>query len=256
MNPPGFSFFNHTSDGIKHKVFHLDKKGPPVIIIHELPGMSPECLEFGNRLHQKGFSVYLPLLFGKPGKKATMLRSLGYFGKICISREIYLFKKRKTSPVVTWLRSLCRKLHEEHQGKGVGAIGMCLTGGFAIPMMVEPSLMAPVLSQPSLPIGIGKAVKQDLACSPGDLKIAKERAANGTVIKAYRFDKDKISPAQKVETYQKEFGDALKYHCLNSDQQGKKGCHSVFTLDYYDEEGHPTRDAFDNLVDFFSKKLL
>lgn len=255
MKLDDFSTFEHEADGMQHTVYYLKNEGPPVIIIHELPGMAPECLDFGKRLHQHGFSVYLPLLFGKAGKKATNMRTLGYLTKLCISKEIYLFKKGKTSPVVSWLRSLCRTLHAEHGGKGVGAIGMCLTGGFAIPMMVEPSLMAPVLSQPSLPAGKNKTSKYDIACSPEDLQIAKERAANGITIQAYRFDADKIAPAQKMETYQKEFGTALEYHCLKSDQQGKKGCHAVFTLDYFDTKGHPTREAFESLVRFFTLKL-
>ncbi len=256
MSLVDFSTFSHQSGNILHQVYYLKNEGPPVIIIHELPGMNPECLNFGKRLVADGFSVYLPLLFGKAGKKASSSRTLGHLFQICVSREIYLFQLGKTSPVVSWLRSLCRRLHQEHNGKGVGVIGMCLTGGFAIPMMVEPSLMAPVLSQPSLPAGFSEASKQDFACSAEDLEIAKERAANGTTIKAFRFDADKISPQQRMESYQKEFGSALEYHCLKSDRQGEKGCHAVFTLDYFDDEGHPTREAYKILVGFFKEKLM
>lgn len=39
---------------------------------------------------------------------------------------------RQTSPVIAWLRALAKSLHAEVGGVGVGAIGMCFSGGFAL----------------------------------------------------------------------------------------------------------------------------
>ena len=85
----------------------------------------------------------------------------------------------RTSPVATWLRALARDLHAELGGGGVGALGMCFTGGFALAMMVDPAVAAPVVAQPSLPFPIGKARSDDLSLSEQDLAAAEARAAGG-----------------------------------------------------------------------------
>jgi dienelactone hydrolase len=250
MSIDQFQQFTHSTEKITHPVFYAGE-GPAIIIIHELPGMVKECIHFAERLIGEGFSVYMPLLFGQPGKMSMA----GNLARLCVSWEFNLFAKRKTSPVVDWLRSLCRHIHSEKGGKGVGAIGMCLTGGFAIPMMVEPSLMAPVLSQPSLPLAMGKAT---LGTSDQDLKTAKERATSENItIKAYRFSRDPFASAERMATYKSFFGEHFDYKELDSSQQKKhkKGCHSVFTLDFVNEPGHPTHDAYIDLVSYFKQQL-
>ena len=64
---------------------------------------------------------------------------------------------KQTSPIIAWLRALARNLHADVGGPGVGAVGMCFAGGFALGMMVDDIMVAPVLSQPSLPFAIGSA---------------------------------------------------------------------------------------------------
>jgi dienelactone hydrolase len=251
---PGFQQFIHQRGDKQYEVFFAGE-GPPVIVIHELPGMVPECIEFAGRLIDAGFTVYLPLLFGKPGEKAPLKFTL----HVCISREFYLLASKRTSPVVFWLRDLCRRVHKQHGGRGAGAIGMCLTGGFAIPMMVEPSLVAPAVSQPSLPLPpIGKTKRRALGASPKDLERARQRTREeGITIKAYRFDRDPIVPRERMDAYREVFGDAFQYTELPCDQQKPfgKGCHSVFSIDFVDEPGHPTRNALEDLIGFFRERL-
>ena len=250
MSIDQFESFTHSTEKISHKVFYAGE-GPAIIVIHELPGMVKECIAFAERLISEGFTVYMPLLFGQPGK----FNVAGNLYRVCISWEFNLLAKRQSSPIVTWLRDLCRAIHAEKGGKGVGAIGMCLTGGFAIPLMVEPSLMAPLLSQPSLPLLCGQKA---MAASEEELAIAKKRAEEEQItIKAYRFSKDPIVSAKRMKAYKDYFGEHFDYKELDSSHQKKfgKGCHSVFTLDFVHEPGHPTLDAYNDLVAYFNQQL-
>ncbi len=253
MELSNFAGLTHEHEGVSFPVYHAGE-GPPVLIMHELPGMVPECLAFAERLVEAGFSVYLPLFFGRPGQKPELIRP---FLQLCISREFLLLARHRTSPVVQWLRSLCRKVHAEVGGKGMGAIGMCLTGGFAIPLMVEPAVVAPVVSQPAMPIGLTASHRRSLNASEEDLRVARTRTEEGVTIRSYRFDRDRLAPKARMQAYQDFFGEAFQYHELDSSRQKayQKGCHSVFTLDYVDEPGHPTREAFEDLVGFFTKAL-
>ena len=122
--------------------------GPAVIIIHEIPGLHPQVVEFADRVAAAGMTVFLPSLFGEPGKPVSVGYALGQMVKnICVRREFNVWANGKSSPIVDWLRALARKVHAECGGPGVGAVGMCFTGGFALAMMTEPSVIAPVLSQ-------------------------------------------------------------------------------------------------------------
>src|ERR1700728_4735124 len=132
--------------------------GPAVIIMHEMPGLHPLVVRFADRVAAAGMTVFLPNLFGEPGRPASVGYAVGeIFKAICIRREFNMWSAGKSSPMVDWLRALAKKAHGECGGKGVGAVGMCFTGGFALAMMTEPSVVAPVLSQPSLPIASGNA---------------------------------------------------------------------------------------------------
>jgi dienelactone hydrolase len=134
--------------------------GPAVIVIHEIPGLHPLVVRFADRVMDAGMTVFLPSLFGEPGRPVTTGYALGVmFNAICIRREFNVWSAGKSSPIVDWLRALARKAHAECGGKGVGAVGMCFTGGFALAMMTEPSVVAPVLSQPSMPAAVGSKVR-------------------------------------------------------------------------------------------------
>ena len=167
-----------------------------------------------------------------------------------------MFKNHKTSPIVAWLRALVREVQSKSSAAGVGVIGMCLTGGFAIPLLVESAVTAPVLSQPSLPLGFSLGSKKAMAISPEDLELAKKRVAEGQQLLAFRFDKDPFCSAEKMQAYQETFGEAFEYHELPADKQPPGvGCHAVFTAHFVDEEGHPTQKALDRLIDFYKEQL-
>ena len=115
------------------------------------------ALAFARRVRTLGCSVTLPVLFGEPGRSISPSYIARSITKACVASEFAAFATNSTAPISTWLRSLANAEHERCGGPGVGAVGMCFTGGFALGMMTEPSVVAPVLSQPSLPIGVRTA---------------------------------------------------------------------------------------------------
>src|SRR5207237_2053694 len=137
-------------------------------------------------------------LFGRDGALPTVEEGLPVMQRACISAEFRAMVANETSPVTIWLRALARLAHEECGGPGVGAIGMCFTGNFALTMMLEPAMLAPVLSQPSLPLNHGAA----LEIAPEDLAAVRDRLEreNLTVL-AYRFEGDKICRAERFAAY-------------------------------------------------------
>ncbi|MEM6724591.1 MAG: dienelactone hydrolase family protein [Bacteroidota bacterium] len=250
--PASWKVFHHQFEKINKRVF-VSGDGPPIIIIHELPGMIVECVSFAERLRAQGFTVYLPLLFGQPNMKMeSILAMMRYPVMMCIRRELYLFKKNTTSPIMDWLRNLSQYVNDQHQLDRVGAIGMCMTGGFVIPLMLDDFLQAPVMSQPAFPVG-----DTNLGIDPAVVKKVQQRCEAGAQIKAYRFSKDPLSKPGKIKAYQEAFGDALLYEELDStlQKERKLGCHAVFTGDFIDQAGSPSTIACADLVAFFNEKL-
>ncbi len=167
----GFERFEFDDGRWTREVYKIGS-GPAVIVIHEAPGLHPGVLAFARDLAASGLTAYCPSLFGKPAKQVTRGYAIGEILKnICVRREFSVWKDGRSSPIVDWLRALARKAHEDCGGKGVGAVGMCFTGGFALAMMTEPAVVAPVLSQPSLPL----KDKGGLDCSASELACAKRR---------------------------------------------------------------------------------
>lgn len=250
--PTSWNSFDHEFGHMTKPVF-VSGDGPPIIIIHELPGMIVQCVEFAERVREQGYTVYLPLLFGKPNQKlGHPISWIQYPVMMCIRRELYAFKKNTTSPIMDWLRNLSQSVNDKHQTNRVGAIGMCLTGSFVVPMMLDEFMVAPVMSQPAFP-----ASGRNFGFDQAVLETAKERCEAGIEIKAYRFKEDKLSTPSKIKAFKRVFGDALLYEELDCEyqHQNKLGCHSVFTGDYSDETNSPTRIAFNDLMQFFDLKL-
>jgi dienelactone hydrolase len=255
----GFTETTFTYDGATRPVYR-GGSGPGVVVVHEVPGITPLVADFGRRLIDAGFTVAMPSLFGDPGKPM----SFGYIAKsmtsACISKEFSTWALNRTSPVIEWLRALARDLNEQTGGKGVGAVGMCLTGGFALAMAVDDDLLAPVLSQPSMPLPLGKARSRALGLSDADLARVKDRVANENLcILGLRFSKDRAVPDARWSHYTQEFGDnfiAVEIDSSSGNPHGiPKAAHSVLTEHLVDEPGHPTKDALDRVLAFFRDRL-
>jgi dienelactone hydrolase len=233
--------------------------GPGVIVMHEIPGITPEVARFARIVADAGFTVLAPSMFGTPDRKMTMPYAAGQVARACVNREFRVFAANETSPIVSWLRALCRAAHAELGGPGVGAIGMCLTGNFALALMVDDSMTAPVLSQPSLPIGISRSSNRGLHLSPDDLVAVKRRAAGGVPLLAMRFTGDRMCPAARFNRLREELGDAFESIEIDSMPGNPHGiprkAHSVVTTDLVDATGHPTRAALERVLSFFRERL-
>ena len=242
------------------KAVYRRGSGPAVIVVAEIPGITPEVVAFADRVAAIGCTAVLPHLFGEPGRKESAGLALRTIVGCCVSREFTTWATGRTSPVATWLRALARHEHEACGGPGVGAVGMCLTGGFALAMMAEESVVAPVLSQPSLPFGFTKRQRRDVGLSPEDLACAKERAAAGTTVLGLRFTGDRAAPPDRFARLREELGDdfvGVEIDSSKGNRHGiRRGAHSVLTRDLVDEPGHPTRDALDQVLDLFRARLL
>lgn len=230
--------------------------GPAVIIIHEVPGIHPLVIRFADRVAEAGMTVFLPSLFGEPGRPVTTGYGLAtMFKAICIQREFNSWHAGRSSPIVEWLRALARKAHAECGGRGVGAVGMCFTGGYALAMMTEPSVVAPVLSQPSMPMGISKKLAAGIDASPREIACAKERFENeGLSMIGLRFKSDSFVRDSRFDTYKREFGD--KFEAIELEDKdaapAERPPHSVLTL-HLKEEG-PTKEAEQRVIAFFKEK--
>lgn len=235
-----WSLSSHTYDGATHPTYRKGA-GPGVIVVHEIPGITPEVIAFADEVVQAGFTVVMPQLFGTPGAPMTVGRVAGAIGRICVSRELTMLATGRTQPVADWLRSLARDLHAELGGPGVGALGMCFTGGFALAMMVDTAVVAPVLAQPSTPFAVSPARSADVNLSPGDLAVVKERAAAGCEVLGLRYRSDR-AVGTRFETLSRELGDAF----LRVEFDGKG--HSTLTE-------HRQQEGVDRVLAFFAAKL-
>lgn len=254
----GFSQFNFTAENSTHPVY-FQGEGPAVILLHELSGMIPECVELARRISRAGFTVFLPLLFGQPNQPLSIPQTLSFAVQICISKEFYCFAKRQSSPITDWLRALCREAKRRCDGKGVGVIGMCLTGGFVFSLMADDAVLAPVASQPSLPFPITTEHKQALGISDEELDQIKAKLTPGVNLLAVRFSEDGTCPAERFVRLRREFGDKVETIEIDSSPGNPHDIssmsHAVLTVHFVDRPEHPTRQAMNRILAFFQEKL-
>jgi dienelactone hydrolase len=240
--------------GTSKRVF-VSGTGPAVVVMAEMPGIYAHVARFARMVRDAGFTVWMPALFGTQGGPVTRLGGLGTMARACINREFRAFAANASSPVTQWLRALAAHAHEACGGKGVGAIGMCFTGNFALSMMLEPAVLAPVLSQPSLPLGRADGMH----IAPDELARVKERMEREDLtVLAYRFEGDPFCKAARFAAYQDALGDRFQGRVL-PDDSALPGTpmrpHSVVTLHLVDREGEPTRAAVDEILGFFHTRL-
>ncbi len=253
----GFSRFDFDDGRWTREVYRIGT-GPAVIVIHEMPGLHPGVLAFARDVAAAGMTVFCPSLFGRPAKPVSMGYALGEIAKtLCVRREFTVWAGDRSSPIVDWLRALARQVHAECGGKGVGAVGMCFTGGFALAMMTEPSVVAPVLSQPSLPFG--KKGAASLGCSAAEIACARTRFETEDLsLLALRFKSDTLVPDARFETLRREFGDRVQTIELADSDAAKDTAmapHSVLTLhlDRADPLG-ATMQTHDKVIAFFKAR--
>lgn len=246
------------------RTVYVAGRGPAVIILHELPGISAHLLRFARWVRDAGFTVFIPSLFGTDGANPSAEEGANVFRRACVNAEFRALGAGVTSPVTWWLRALARVAHAECGGPGVGAVGMCFTGNFALTMMLEHSVLAPIVSQPSLPFD----VPNGLEIAPGDLTAIKSRLDKEQLtVMAYRFAGDRYCTAARFAAYADALGD--RFVCRELPDGAAKlddappffathvnFPHSVVTVHLVDEVGSPTLAARDEMIAFLKQRLM
>ncbi len=255
----GWSVAPFTGGGYTHDVYRKGT-GPGVVLIPEMPGIHPGVLGLGNHLVDNGFSVAIPSLFGEPGKPKTAAYIAGAIARGCVAREFAAFATDKQRPVSLFLRALARDLNASTPGKGVGVIGQCFTGGFALAAAVDDSVLAPVLSQPSVPFPLTAAQRRDPGLSEAELATVADRCANdGLCALGLRFSGDKMSPGERFTALKERLGDAFEVIEIDSGPGNAHGfgtmAHSVLTDEVREVDGHPAYEARKRMVEFLTRRL-
>jgi dienelactone hydrolase len=235
-------------------------EGPGVVLIPEMPGIHPGVLALGNHLVDNGFTVACPSLYGTPGAPGMRPGMVPVMLRGCVAKEFAAFATNADRPIAHYLRALARDLNEKTPGKGVGVIGECWSGGFALAAAVDDSVLAPVLSQPSLPIGLTAKQRSDPGLSEAELKIVEQRAANdGLCALGLRFSEDPLSPGARFKTLKDRLGDAFEVIEIDSKKGNEHGfgkmAHSVLTLELREVDLHPAYEARKRVVEFLTERL-
>jgi dienelactone hydrolase len=142
---------------------------------------------------------------------------------------------------------------------GVGVVGMCFTGGFALATALELSVVASVMSQPAMPAPIGKHGRAALGLDAEDLATITERANDGLRVLGLRFTNDRGCPPERFETLRATLGTSFEGIEIDSSPGNPAGvappAHAVLTVSLVDEPGHPTRVALDRVLTFLAEQL-
>lgn len=249
-------------DGLS-KIVHVGGAGPAVIVMPEMPGISPHVARFARWVRDAGFTAWMPSLFGRDGALPGVDEAVATFRQTCVSAEFRRLAADQASPVTQWLRGLARRAHAECGGPGVGAIGMCFTGNFALSMVLEPAVLAPVLCQPSMPLDEPAALES----GPRELALVRERLEREDLtVRGYRFAGDRFCTAQRFAAYSAALGERFEGRVLPDAAANTRdlppffehvvqGAHSVVTVHLIDESGQPTRAARDEILAFLARRL-
>ena len=240
-------FTAETREGhsVSHDIYQRGS-GTPVVLIQELPGIGQETLALADRLVDSGHEVVMPHLFGPIGRISiggNLVRVL------CLRKEFSVLGANRSSPIVDWLRLLCRDVRQSRGVAGVGVIGMCLTGNFAISLIADDSVHAAVASQPAMPF----FRQGSLHMSAEDVTDVRNALDEKGAMQVLRFENDPLCTYEKSECIHKAFNDDGSTRVNEITLPGKG--HSVLTLDFVDEEGHPTRAALERVLAYFETQL-
>lgn len=260
--------FNFEAHGIANRIYRAgDASHPPLLVLPEIAGVAPGLLMFAERLVAAGYQVYIPWLFGPLGERAPVRNAL----RLCISREFANLRAGVSAPVTVWIRALAAHISESNGGCRVGAIGMCLTGAFVIPLIIDPKVVAAVAAQPSVPMSLlyaslgvgGDSKRSELNVSDEDIAAARARLDSGQAqLLALRCRADRICPPEKLARLRREFPVGLEVREYGRPEDrnplGDRP-HATFTKEYrlVPDAGpeHHSRQAFADLVAFFERHL-
>jgi dienelactone hydrolase len=250
------SSFEH--DGITRKVLKASPEGKSqrgIVVVHEVPGITPEVVNFADRLVDRGATVWMPSLVGTPGQEPSAPYIVQSSAKVCVAKEFAFWASDESPPITQWLRALARALSGELGGQKVGALGMCFSGGFALAMAADPVVWAPVLSQPAGPMPVGSARRRSAHVATEDLNQVIDK---GCQVMGLRFTGDMAVPSERFAALKEALGPKFTAIEIKSPDRAlsiKRSAHSVLTEDLIDVPGHPTHTALHQVLDFFDAQL-
>ena len=255
----GWAVEPFTNAGITHDLYTRGS-GPGVVLLPELPGMTPEVLGLADHLVDAGFTVTVISLIGEPGRALSPGYMARSFATLCVSREFAAFAKRADRPVAEYVRAVARRVHDRVGGPGVGVIGMCFSGGFALASAAEPAVLAPVASQPGVPFPVTAGRRGDIGFSDREREIIVERVrTEGLCLMGLRFTEDLASPSDRFRSLRAAFGDGWLPVALNSKPGNPAGIgrreHMVLTSKDVETPGHPTHEARAQVTAFLRERL-
>lgn len=252
----GYSCFEHEATASTRPVFHRGS-GPVVLLMHELTGMTPECIDFADRLVARELHVVLPLLFGRPAHRLSRWRR----STVCLSREIDGFAVGRSSPLTGWLCSLVRRVARELNGdRPIGLVGLGASGSFVLSLVADGMIEAAALAHPTLPVGASAAARRDLKISAGELAAARQQVEQRHLqLLGLRFSADRKSPQDRFRALAAAFGSSFREIEIDSSRGNTNGirgrAHALLTDDFRDEPGHPTKLAFERVAAFLRLRL-
>src|SRR4051794_17160951 len=203
----GWAVEPFTNAGITHDLYTRGS-GPGVVLLPEIPGMTPEVMGLADHLVDAGFTVTVISLFGDPGRPMSPGYAARSVATLCISREFRAFAKRADRPVAEYVRAVARRVHDRVGGPGVGVIGLCFSGGFALASAAQPARLAPVAAGPPRPMPAPAAHRRDLGMSDREREaIAARVKQDGLCLVGLRFSEDLLSPSDRFRSLRAAFGD-------------------------------------------------
>jgi len=255
---PDFTQFDFTYEGVQRRVYRSGT-GPAVVVMHEVPGITAEVARFARKVVGAGMTVFMPRLFGRVGMKTNPVERMVQLGRVCISNEFACLAENRASPITEWLRGLAKHAYDEIGGRGVGVVGMCVTGNFALTMALDPWVIAPVLGHPSFPLPVTRAKAAAVHATPAAMANARRRIdEEGLRFLGVRFHGDALfCRAARFATLRRELGDGFEGIELpaKSSKANTEPPHSVLTIGLIDREGEPTRAAVDRVLGFLRERL-
>lgn len=253
IDPPPLSEFQSaelTFQGRTCTVRYLGGEGPGVVLMHEIPGMTPNVLRLAKLLALRGFRVALPSLFGTDGRAPSERLDAEMLLRMCVDAEFKVFAANGSSPIVDWLREFC-KAWARDTGGNIAAVGLCITGGFALSLTVDANgkVQAAVMSEPSLSFPFPFTQN----ASALHLSVAEVEAirAKPSPCMALRFTNDYRCKRERFDAYQSLLSDKLiriEIPSPDAVHQISADAHSVLTEELSDAQGHPDRIRSDECL--------
>lgn len=251
-----FDTFDVPHDGTKPYKVYVTKTGvKPVLVMHEITGLTPETLELALRLEEANFRVYMPVLFGKPGHRLNRFR----IAAMALHPASNPFARDEVSPRIKIAEATLGAITSRSGNRPIGVVGMCLTGNFGIALLSDPRVGRAVLSQPAVPFGLTSSHKQALGVSDDDIARARQ---SGKPMMALRFNSDAKSPVDRWQRLEKEFSKGGQIRLYPPIVTGvepwriPRNAHAVLTQWYLPEmpEDFPTHVAFREVVRFLDEQ--